>query len=155
VAGSGCPSMGGDFGEDYYGAAWPTNYQEVTPLCDGIVIDVKLFTNLDGATWRDESKNLANNTGARNGDGTTVQPGELVKNYVIDTTVEPIREPGHYGVITDPYLIGIGFKNPEEFISDGDEVLKFPFARNQVQCNPHEDFSGTESDACPNSPSSQ
>jgi hypothetical protein len=98
---------------------------------------------------------LANNTGARNGDGTTVQPGELVKNYVIDTTVEPIREPGHYGVITDPYLIGIGFKNPEEFISDGDEVLKFPFARNQVQCNPHEDLSGTESDSCPNSPSSQ
>jgi hypothetical protein len=153
VAGSGCPSMGGDFGEDYYGAAWPTNYQEITPLCDGILIDVKLFANLDDATWRDESKNLANNTGARNGDGTTVQPGELVKNYVIDTTVQPIREPGHYGVITDPYLIGIGFKNPEEFISDGDEVLKFPFARNQVQCNPHEEGMGRVSNSCPNSPS--
>jgi hypothetical protein len=154
VAGSGCPSMGGDFGEDYYGAAWPTNYQEVTPLCDGIVIDIKLFANLDDATWRDESKNLANNTGSRNGDGTTVQPGELIKNYVIDTTEQPIREPGHYGVVTDPYLIEIGFTSPEEFVSDGFEVLEFPFARDQVKCNPHKDLVGTASNACPNSPSS-
>ncbi|MGH8503507.1 MAG: hypothetical protein ACREVE_13745, partial [Gammaproteobacteria bacterium] len=154
-AGSGCPSVGGDFGEDYYGAAWPTNYQEITPVCDGVLIDVKFFANLDGATWRDEAKNLANNTGSRNGDGTTVQPGELFKNYVIDTTVQPIREPGHYGVVTDPYLAEIGFTSPEEFISNGFEVLEFPDARDQVRCNPHEDVSATESNSCPNSPSSQ
>lgn len=155
VAGSGCPSIGGDFGEDYYGAAWPTNYQEITPVCDGVLIDIKLFVNLDDATWSDESKNLANNTGSRNGDGTAVQPGELVKNYLIDTTVQPIREPGHYGVVTDPYLVDIGFTSPEEFVSDGFEELRFPFARNQVQCNPHKDVADTLLASCPNSPSLQ
>jgi len=171
IAGSGCPAMGGDFGEDYYGAAWPTNYQEVTPLCDGFLLDIKFFANLDGATWNDPGKNLPNNTGSRNADGTTVpappDPGSLVKNILIDDSVKPGREPGHYGVFTDQYLIDNGFTSHEEFVAEdvGDEfedlgrglegilhTITFPSARDQVACNDDIDGDTFSDNVCPNSP---
>ncbi len=131
VSNGACPGMGGDFGETYYGSAWPTNYQEITPLCDGIVIDIKLFANLDGVNWDNESKNLANNVGTVNGDTTTLAPGDLVKNY---TTV-----PGNYGdysaANTDPYLTIKGLVNHEAFTTDGTEELKFPSSNGQVEVN--------------------
>jgi len=167
-SGSGCPSMGGDFGEDYYGAAWPTNYQEITPICDGFLLDIKFFANLDGEDWNDPGKNLANNTGSRNADGTTVPPGGLFKNIRIDVSA-PVANPGHYGVFTDQYLIDNGFTSHEEFeaVNVGipfiDPVfgrnlggilhtIKFPSARDQVACNDDIDGDDIGDGVCPNSP---
>ena len=49
--GGACPMRGGDYA-DYPktsgGAGWPTNYEEVTPLCDAVLLDIKLTANLDG-----------------------------------------------------------------------------------------------------------
>ena len=123
-----CPSMGGDFGENYYGASWPTTYQEATPLCDGILVDIKLFANLDGGVpWNDKDKNLANNTGSIGLDA--INP--LQKNYSNRVTA-PALSPGNYGVITDPYLLGIGYVNPEAFTATGTDTLLFPSANDQT-----------------------
>ncbi len=131
VANGACPSMGGDFGETYYGSAWPNNYQEITPLCDGILIDIKLYANLDGVGWDSEAKNLANNTGTVNGDGTTLTAGELEKNY--------INVPGAYGDFSeanaDPYMLIEGIVNHEAFTADGTDELHFPSANDQVEIN--------------------
>ncbi len=133
----GCPAIGGDFGDQYYGSAWPNNYQEITPLCDGVVIDIKLYANLDGATWRDENKNLANNTGAINGDGSTVALGGLTKNYDTTNGAKAGRNDMDFGYFslpgTDPYLQWS--TNPEAFTTTGVEELEFPSANDQVECN--------------------
>jgi hypothetical protein len=130
-----CPGLGGDFGEDYFGAAWPSNYQEVTPVCDGFIVDIKFYADLDGVSWGDENKNLANNTGSvgLSGDG-------LTKDYTISQTVSG----GTYGDYTDPFLDGV--KNGEQFTTDGFDQITFPSANPQVSC--------TEVNAgdCPNSP---
>jgi len=135
-----CPAMGGDFGEDFFGAAWPSNYQEVTPVCDGFVADIKFYADLDGASWGDENKNLANNTGSINGVGPPVTKGGLVKNYKIRTDVSG----GIYGDYTDPFLEGA--VNGEEFIADSPDQLTFPSANPQVTCVEVNDGD------CPNSP---
>lgn len=128
ISNGACPSMGGDFGETYYGSAWPNNYQEVTPLCDGVVIDIKLYANLDGADWNNESKNLANNTGSRGLD--PFDP--LFKNYT-NFTSAPAANPGTYGVFQDPYLINNGITNPDQFDATGTDLLKYPSANDQVE----------------------
>ena len=77
-----CPSVGGDFGAAYYGGSWPTAYQEVTPLCDAVVVDIKFYANLDGRNWGDADVNLANatiggasNTGDLDGDASATTRG--------------------------------------------------------------------------------
>ena len=142
--GAGCPAMGGDFGEDYYGAAFPTNYPEVTPLCDGIVVDIKFYANLDGARWNDETKNLANNTGSRNAFGPPVEEGGLIKNYTNDTEFTNDAMYGNFAAESaDPYMVRKGLVNHEAFTATGFDELTFPSANPQVSC------SGSD---CPNSP---
>jgi len=34
----------------------PANYEEVTPLCDAVLLEVKLTANLDGVNWSNPSK---------------------------------------------------------------------------------------------------
>jgi hypothetical protein len=59
--GGACPNRGGDWA-DYPaasgGAGWPTQYQEVAPLCDAIVLDIKLFANLHNNPANDDTIGL-------------------------------------------------------------------------------------------------
>jgi len=120
--GGACPLKGGDWGRypDTAGASgWPTNYEEVTPLCDAILVDIKFYTNLDGRDWDSPTKNLANA-----GVGTT--------------QVTYIMQSGQYGVFTDPYHTERGVKNSEaEFIPPA-VTLTYPTVKEPVQYVPAE-----------------
>ena len=62
LTGGGCPNKGGDVSGYPWGDAgsgWPTNYEEITPLCDGFVIDIKTWVNLD-RPWTDDGIFLGN-----------------------------------------------------------------------------------------------
>jgi len=102
----GCPAMGGDWGDNYFGGSWPNTYQEVTPLCDAVMIDLKLFANLQGGTWDDKTVYLANatvdgasNTGDLDGDGSALTRGQ--KDGV---TGQAYGDFSHADA--DPYLAG-------------------------------------------------
>lgn len=95
--GGACPMKGGDWGrypDSSGGAAWPTTYEEVTPLCDAVLVDIKFYSNLDGRDWDDKSKYLAN-----------AGVGKKTVTYKM--------QPGDYGEFTDPYLKENGIRNPE------------------------------------------
>ncbi|ACL58169.1 hypothetical protein [Methylobacterium nodulans] len=97
-SGGACPLKGGDWGrypDPRAGSGWPTQYEEVTPLCDAVLIDIKFYSNLDGRDWSDPDKYLANA-----GAGTR--------------TVEYKMQPGTYGIFTDPYNVAAGRSNPEQ-----------------------------------------
>lgn len=113
-----CPAMGGDYGASYYGAAWPTNYQEVTPLCDAVMLDIKAYANLDGDDWTNTAKYLPNATvgGAQNLGDHDVDGDPTTRGYA--------DVPGIYGAYTDPYLNGE--TNPESFVADGTQNKTFP-----------------------------
>jgi hypothetical protein len=99
--GGACPLKGGDYGRypsTDGGSGWPTNYEEVTPLCDSVLVDIKFFSNLDGRDWNDPDKYLAN-----------AGVGTKSVTYKI--------QPGTYGTFTDPYNTKKGIKN-----SDSQEV---------------------------------
>jgi hypothetical protein len=59
--GGACPMRGGDWA--HYpladgGGGWPTQYQEVTPMCDAILLDIKLFGNLHNNPANDATVGL-------------------------------------------------------------------------------------------------
>jgi len=118
--GGACPMKGGDWA-DYPatrgGAGWPTQYEEVTPVCDGVLIDIKFFANLDGAAWNSESKYLAN-----------AGVGQRRVTYNV--------KPGFYGRFTDPYLTDRGVKNPDAAYIGPKEVLEYPTVRPPVGYQP-------------------
>ncbi|MFK7815635.1 MAG: hypothetical protein AB8B92_04805 [Gammaproteobacteria bacterium] len=108
--GGACPLKGGDWSnypKTTGAAGWPTNYEEITPLCDGVLVDIKFFANLDGKNWNDPNKYLAN---AGHGNE------EIV--YKV--------EPGEYGVFTDPYNVERGAINPDAENLTGEVKLKYP-----------------------------
>lgn len=95
--GGACPLKGGDWGrypDPSGGSAWPTHYEEVTPLCDAVLVDIKFYSNLDGRDWNDPKKYLANA-----GFGTK--------------TVEYKMQPGDYGKFSDPYNVRRGHENAD------------------------------------------
>ena len=95
--GGACPMKGGDWAnypDPAGGAAWPTQYQEVTPLCDGVLLDIKFFNNLDDATWNNPTKYLPNGAS-----------GSKHVDYKV--------KPGYYGTYSDPVLVAHGDKNPD------------------------------------------
>lgn len=130
--GGACPLRGGDWA-DYPktsgGSGWPTQYEEVTPLCDGVLIDVKLYANLDGRDWNNPNKNLAN-----------AGVGTKTVTYKI--------EPGQYGVFTDPYLVENGKENPDAADLPADITLTFPAIEPPVSYN-EPLTSGTETGMVP------
>ena len=114
--GGACPLKGGDWSnypKTTGAAGWPTNYEEITPLCDGVLIDIKFFANLDGQGWNSPNKYLAN----------AGQGKEEVK-YTM--------QPGEYGVYTDPYLTKKGEKNPHAKNLEGEVTLKYPTVEKPV-----------------------
>lgn len=114
--GGACPLKGGDWSnypKTTGAAGWPTNYEEVTPLCDGVLVDIKFFANLDGQSWDNPNKYLANA-----GEGTA----EV--NYTL--------QPGEYGVYTDPYLTEKGEKNPQAKDLGEELTLTYPAVEKPV-----------------------
>ncbi len=95
--GGACPFKGGDWGrypKTTGGSGWPTQYEEVTPLCDAVLVDIKFYSNLDGRDWNDANKYMAN-------------------AGVGENTVTYKMQPGEYGVFDDPYNTKRGVKNAE------------------------------------------
>lgn len=117
ITNAACPAVGGDFGASYYGGSWPNTYQEATPLCDAILIDIKFYANLDGADWNDKDKYLAN-----------AGTDSLTKDY--------IDVPGVYGAYVDPYLTDRGLTNPEQFTATGTQTKTYQTVRPAVSHNP-------------------
>lgn len=118
-AGGACPLKGGDWGrypEVSGGSGWPTQYEEITPLCDAVLLDVKFFANLDGRTWHDASKYLAN-AGA----------GEKKVTYQMQS--------GKYGEFTDPYNKKHGFANPDAMDVPTALTLTYPSIQSPVGYN--------------------
>lgn len=95
--GGACPLKGGDWARypsPLSGSGWPTNYEEVTPLCDSVLVDIKFFANLDGKRWNNPDKYLAN-----------AGVGKKEVEYKV--------QPGRYGEFTDQYNVSKGEKNTE------------------------------------------
>lgn len=114
--GGACPLKGGDWSnypKTTGAAGWPTNYEEVTPLCDGVLVDIKFYANLDGQGWDDPTKYLAN-----------AGHGQQEVTYKL--------EPGEYGVYSDPYLTEKGEKNPHAIDLDDEVTLKYPAVEKPV-----------------------
>uniref|UniRef100_A0A7S1YJN6 Uncharacterized protein n=1 Tax=Grammatophora oceanica TaxID=210454 RepID=A0A7S1YJN6_9STRA len=92
-----CPNKGGDWGSYPSlpgGGGFPNEYEEITPQCDGFLLDIKLFANLDHPTWDDPLFQLQN-AGA--------QEEPLVY----------LGEGNQYGTFVDPYLVENGITNPQ------------------------------------------
>ena len=119
LSGGACPGKGGDWAKYPWGdagAGWPINYQEVTPLCDGFVIDVKCWANLFVETWDDPQLALGN----------AGFPDETLIHYRVDANL--------YGQYTDPYLVENGKENPHilDLTPDGQIVEKAAEKRDEV-----------------------
>lgn len=118
--GGACPLKGGDW--DGYpdtkgGAGWPTQYEEVTPVCDGVLVDIKFYANLDGESWNSETKYLAN-----------AGVGQKTVTYKV--------QEGVYGRFTDPYLTSRGIENPEAMRIGPEVLVTFPAVLNPVSYQP-------------------
>jgi len=95
--GGACPFKGGDWGrypKTTGGSGWPTQYEEVSPLCDAVLVDIKFYSNLDGRDWNNANKYMAN-------------------AGVGKDTVTYKMQPGEYGVFDDTYNTKRGVKNVE------------------------------------------
>jgi len=96
LSGGACPMRGGDWAHypsGNSGSGWPTQYEEITPLCDAVLVDIKYFANLAVSTWNDP-KLFLGNSGKR----------EQTISYTLDANV--------YGNYTDKYLVSTGQVNP-------------------------------------------
>ncbi len=118
--GGACPLKGGDYGrypDVAAGAGWPTQYEEITPLCDGVLVDIKFFANLQGGSWNDANRYLAN-----------AGVGKKTVAYKIKA--------GRYGVFSDPYLKKRGMKNPDSRSLENRVRLTFPTVQKPTAVNP-------------------
>jgi hypothetical protein len=118
MTGGACPSKGGDWAAYPFGDAgggWPINYEEITPFCDGFLIDVKCWANLI-YNWDDPALALGN----------AGFDGETIIDYAMDGNV--------YGEYTDPYLINKKVENPHKMVlsTDGKIVHKEPAHNKKV-----------------------
>ena len=111
LTGGGCPNKGGDVSGYPWGDAgsgWPTNYEEITPLCDGFLIDIKTWVNLD-KPWSEDDMFL----------------GNAGNTYRDQTQVLFQAHANFYGKFTDPY--NEGKKNPHELdMTEDHEIQKNP-----------------------------
>lgn len=114
--GGACPLKGGDWSnypKTTGAAGWPTNYEEITPLCDGVLVDIKFYANLGGNDWSDPNAYLAN-TGH----------GKKKITYKM--------QPGEYGTFTDEYNVKRGAKNPDAMSVPESVTLKYPTVEKPV-----------------------
>ncbi len=138
AGGGACPLKGGDWGrypDISGGSGWPTQYEEVTPLCDSLLVDIKFTSNLDGRDWNDPDKFLAN-----------AGVGTKEVTYII--------QPGTYGEFTDPYNTDHGVKNEQSQYVPDELTITFPTVSEPVtyETPPNLDLAGmmipSESTSC-------
>lgn len=118
--GGACPLKGGDWGrypDPAGGSGWPTQYEEVTPLCDAVLVDIKFYSNLDGRDWNDPGKYLAN-----------AATGSKTVTYKL--------QPGRYGDFRDPYNTARGATNPQAADLPSELAITFPAAGKPVGYTP-------------------
>jgi len=111
LTGGACPTRGGDVSTYPWGnagAGFPTDYEEITPICDGIVVDIKYWADLE-KSWDSDKIGIGNA-----GYGTE--------------EVEYMAHANKYGTFEDPYLVNKGIKNPQvaDFTEDGEIVMEAP-----------------------------
>jgi len=107
LTGGSCPQRGGDWGRYPWansGAGFPSNYEEITPLCDALLMDVKVWGNLWQETWNTKEFLLGN----------AGYPGKYVINYTGDSNI--------YGKYTDIYLKDKTNPHMMDLTSDGKVV---------------------------------
>ena len=100
LTGGGCPTKGGDVSIYPWGDAgsgFPVNYEEITPLCDGFVIDIKAWVNLD-KSWNEPALFVGNAGNPYANENATAVKYQAHANY--------------YGKFTDPYNIRANITNP-------------------------------------------
>ena len=89
LKGGGCPAKGGDSTSYPWGnpgGGWVTNYEEVIPVCDAILVDIRFWANLGDPM--DDPLVKIGNSGIGNND-------LKIAEYV--------TQPNFYGRFTDPY----------------------------------------------------
>ena len=121
--GGACPLKGGDWSnypKTTGAAGWPTNYEEITPLCDGVLVDIKFYANLSGNDWSDPNAYLAN-----------AATGKKEVTYTV--------EPGKYGEFTDEYNVKRGAKNPDAMDVPETITLKYQTVQEPVTASPVKD----------------
>ena len=97
------------------GSGWSNQYEEVTPICDAVLIDVKCYANLDQSSWSDNKFQL-HNAGTR--DKEQIYTGEG----------------NQYGEFTDPYLISEGITNPHAlYFTKENNPDKLPYQKISVR----------------------
>jgi len=155
-----CPAMGGDYGASYYGASWPNTYQEVTPLCDAVMLDIKAYANLDdgeanatsdsNSNWNSAAKYLPNatiddgsggqiaNSGDRDGDSSP-----LTRGYIDTPRVADDGTLLDYGTYTDSYLTDRGISNPEAFTATGTQNKTYQTAQPAVTAEESKPFTSS------------
>jgi len=111
MTGGGCPTKGGDCSTYPWGnsgGGFATDYEEITPICDGIVVDIKYWADLD-IPWNSDTAWIGN-AGYRT------------------EKVEYMAHANKYGEFEDPYLLDNGIKNPQvvDFTEDGEIVMEAP-----------------------------
>lgn len=94
-SGGWCRQKGGDWGSyptNPGESGFPNQYEEATPVCDGLVVDIKMYANLDAPRWDSPTFQLQNA-------GTNENPQVY------------LGEGNKYGDFTYPYLVKNGFEN--------------------------------------------
>ncbi|CAA2143845.1 hypothetical protein HYPP_04443 [Hyphomicrobium sp. ghe19] len=135
--GGACPMKGGDWGrypDTSGGSGWATQYEEVTPMCDAVLLDVKFYSNLDGRDWSEPTKYLAN-------------AGAGSKSVVYKVT------PGEYGVFSDPYNVAHQHVNQDATKIPSEITLVYPVSEKPVGYTPvppllHKPSGPVESTSC-------
>jgi len=106
LTGGGCPTKGGDvkgYPWGHAGSAFAVNYEEITPLCDGFLIDIKCWAELQGRPWTEKDLFIAN----------------AGRPYRGQETVTFQAHANVYGEFTDPYNEGKTNPHKVDFTEDG------------------------------------
>ena len=112
LTGGGCPAKGGDSTSYPWGnpgGGWVTNYEEVIPVCDAILVDIRFWANL-GDPMDDPAVKIGNSGKGHN--------DLKISEYVIN--------PNIYGRFTDTYNKENNIVNPHVLDFTTDHKMQGP-----------------------------
>ena len=110
LTGGGCPAKGGDINGYPWGnpgSGFETNYEEVIPVCDAILVDIRFWANL-GDPLEDAAVKLGNSG----------------PNHNFSKITEYHTQPNLYGRFTDPY--NANRTNPHQINFTTDNKMQGP-----------------------------
>ena len=112
LTGGGCPAKGGDI-IDYPwgnpGSGFETNYEEVIPVCDAILVDIRFWANLGDDL-----------------DDPAVKIGNSGIGYNSSKIAKYVTQPNFYGRFTDPYNVKNNIVNPHVLDFTKDHKMQGP-----------------------------